>query len=274
MTIETLFRSSAIGRGLASDVNSDTLGGHEVYDSAQIDVDAIRRPKGPRRDAPPPGVSKSLAKPPTTDPYAAENIFDDIGGGTTGPVGEVAETDTPGITQQDASRGQTPRSVEQKLDVPDDPNYEMMARGGLMMAEGLIDIANARARAKAAERQARLNIEIAQRRANSTITNAMTRSRRARVQGKHTADKLKAYMAAQGQDVTGSAVDKAAYSHEIQFMNSAMLEEINGYRTALGFQEQIVMQESAIANAKVQRDLDTIMGVTQIAAGGILIGAS
>ena len=223
-----------------------------------------------------------LTRNANLDPLDIGGTFTDTPTDTN--VGGVGELDTPDQSHPDqqetratdASRGRDPRATDRKMEDLDldGNNYRAWAQGAALAMEGLTDIVNARMRADRAAHQARINISIAQRRANTAITQSLTRSARLKRKGQHDAEKLKAYMAAQGQNVTGDFVQQAAAAHEMQGINEGMIEEINGIRNALGFKEQIIVQEMTAASAKIQRDLDTIMGVQKIGAGTILIAGS
>lgn len=137
-------------------------------------------------------------------------------------------------------------------------------------AEFFADVFNANSAYNAASGEAQLNII----QARNQGADALYRGRQARVEaeseGRQTGEDALLAMALQGQDVSGSAVQKIQGSYEAVGVFNGMREEINAVREALGYELQEVAYNYRVRNVEIART-SAIIG-SAINAGASSIG--
>jgi hypothetical protein len=134
------------------------------------------------------------------------------------------------------------------------------------------DVLNANSAYNAASGQAQLNIL----QARNQAADALYRGRQARIEaeseGRQAGESALLAMAIQGQDVSGSAVQKIQGSYEAMGVFNGMREEINAVREALGYELQEVAYDYQIRNAEIARNSAIIGSGLNFAASSVGTG--
>ena len=136
-------------------------------------------------------------------------------------------------------------------------------------AQFFADVLNANSAYNAASGEAQLNII----QARNQGADALYRGRQARTEaeseGRLAGESALLAMAIQGQDVSGSSVQKIQGSYEAMGVFNGMREEINAVREALGYELQEVAYNYQIRNAAIARDSAIIGSAINFGASSI-----
>lgn len=140
---------------------------------------------------------------------------------------------------------------------------EKMAIAG---ASFLIDVINADAQYRQAQGQAQFNIMMARNQANDALYRGRMRAGQAKSEARTASDNAILALAAQGQDVSGTGVQRVTSSIDAIGEQNAMLLEINGIKEALGFQLEEVAIDYQLENAGINRDMTILSSALNLGA--------
>lgn len=136
-------------------------------------------------------------------------------------------------------------------------------------AQFFADVLNANAAYAAASGQAQLNIMQARNQAADALYRGRQAQMEAQSEGRRAGESALLAMAVQGQDVSGSAVQKIQGSYEAMGVFNGMREEINAVREALGYKLEEVAYDYQIRNAGIARQSAIIGSAINFSASGI-----
>ncbi len=136
-------------------------------------------------------------------------------------------------------------------------------------AQFFADVFNANAAYAAASGQAQLNIMQARNQAADALYRGRQAQMEAQSEGRRAGESALLAMAVQGQDVSGSAVQKIQGSYEAMGVFNGMREEINAVREALGYKLEEVAYDYQIRNAGIARQSAIIGSAINFGASGI-----
>lgn len=131
------------------------------------------------------------------------------------------------------------------------------------------DVFNANAAYAAASGQAQLNIMQARNQAADALYRGRQAQMEAQSEGRRAGESALLAMAVQGQDVSGSAVQKIQGSYEAMGVFNGMREEINAVREALGYKLEEVAYDYQTRNAGIARQSAIIGSAINFGASGI-----
>jgi hypothetical protein len=140
-------------------------------------------------------------------------------------------------------------------------------------AEFIINVLNAQSAYNTAKGQAGLNITMARNQAADALYRGHQAAMDAQSEGNNAGQSALLNMAAQGQDVNGSAVTKVQGSYEAMGVYNGMREEINSMREALGFELEEVAIDYQLKTAKAARNASMISSGLTLAAKSYAAGA-
>jgi hypothetical protein len=176
---------------------------------------------------------------------------------------------TPSISGSDKKiiQEKLPKTVAGTIEQEGIKNRQLafMQAGAQLFA----DVFNANSAYNAVAGEARLNII----QTRNQAADALYRGRQARMEaeseGRQAGESALLAMAAQGQDVQGSAVQKIQGSYEAMGVFNGMREEINAVREALGYELQEIAYGYQVRNAAIARESAIIGSAINFAASGI-----
>lgn len=154
-------------------------------------------------------------------------------------VAELKEVGAPKSAADEIAKGNAKYSQYQKA---------------LAGASFMIDVMNASSAYAATTGQARLNIMQARNDASDAIYRGRLAQMDRQSEGNQMGQQATLAMAAQGQDVSGSATAKVVGSQEAIGYEMGAREMINAYREALGYELEEIAYEYQMDNAKIERD--------------------
>jgi len=172
------------------------------------------------------------------------------------PIGEgfkVGDTTPPSV--QDVIKEESSRT--RKLET------------GLAGAKFFADVLNANSAYNALEGQAQLNIVQARNQAADALYRGRQAQMEAQSEGRQAGESAILAMAAQGQDVSGSAVQKIQGSYEAVGIFNGMREEINSIREALGYQLEETAYNYQVRNADIARQSAILGSALNLGASSI-----
>lgn len=218
-----------------------------------------------------------------------------IGGEDINVLGNASQNLTQGVVQpkplstkvkiQKETLGQTPSVFDPGADLSM-PTGEVASVQDVIKEESAVgrkldasiagakffaDILNANSAYNAVAGQAQLNIIQTRNQAADALYRGRQAQTEAQSEGRLAGEKAMLAMAAQGQDVSGSAVQKIQGSYEAIGIFNGMQEEINSVREALGYKLQEVAYDYQIRNAAIERQ-SAILG-SALNFGASSIGA-
>jgi len=131
---------------------------------------------------------------------------------------------------------------------------DMQSEAMLDGASFMLDVYNANSAYKAYENANALQIQEARAAASDAIFRGKERAFQMTQQGNLLSEDVKVAMAAQGQDVSGPAVESIVDSYKTVAAYNAFKEETNGIREALGYQIQEVALDFELDQREIERD--------------------
>jgi hypothetical protein len=140
---------------------------------------------------------------------------------------------------------------------------------GIAGARFFADVLNANSAYNALAGQAQLNIVQARNQAADALYRGRQAQMEAQSEGRQAGESAILAMAAQGQDVSGSAVQKIQGSYEAVGVFNGMREEINSIREALGYQLEETAYNYQVRNADIARQSAILGSALNLGASSI-----